>query len=500
MTTETSMLDEMLAVLPGVDARGLVIAAAGGLPSAYPVSELATAAVSAAALAAARFAETAAATRAQRGEVPAGTAPTAPRRATVNRQLASAWFGTSLEPIGWKLPSAWDALAGDYRTLDGWIRLHTNAPHHRAAALAVLGLSMPRTEGDDSALAAAVVSSVATWNGNDLEAAVVAAGGCAAVMRSRQEWASGAPGRAVAAEPLIEWSDLGSARRNGTEEAGAWGVAGAGRGAPTNGANGGASGGREAPGPLAGVRVLDLTRVLAGPIATRFLAMLGADVLRVDPPGWNEAIIPEVTLGKRTTRLDLTDARDRAAFTTLLAGADVLVHGYRAGALDGLGFGSDERQRLRPGLIDISLDAYGWSSPIAGRRGFDSLVQMSTGIAHAGMRWASAGRPVPLPVQALDHATGYLMAAAALSALAHRRETGAGRGARLSLARTAELLLGRAGEGDHDPFAVAELCAPEVEETGWGPARRLRPPFAIEGVTLAASPARELGLDAPAWW
>ena len=397
MSSEDALFTEILASLPGVAQFDPSVATTGGLASVFPVSELATAALGSAALAAAAY---------------AGAA-----HVTVDHRLASAWFATSIRPVGWTLAPAWDAIAGDYRTRDGWVRLHTNAPHHRAAALAVLN-----TDNSPERVMAAVSS----WNGDALEAAVIAAGGCAAVMRTLDEWSTSTQGIAVAAAPLIAWKDLGSGpalRERGTILR-----------------------------PLTGVRVLDLTRVLAGPIATRFLALLGADVLRVDPPEWNESVLPEVTLGKRTTRLNLTDDADRASFTALLATADVIVHGYRPSALERLGFGEDERQQIRPGLIDIAIDAYGWSGPYADRRGFDSLVQMSTGIADAGMRKAGSARPVPLPVQALDHATGYFAAAAALSALTHRRSTGIGRSARLSLARTADLLISHREEGNHTPF------------------------------------------------
>jgi hypothetical protein len=464
MSTEADVLTEILAALPGVDAESLVLETAGGLPSVFPVSELATASVSAAALAAARYT----------GSSYTGSLYTGSRRVTVNRHAASVWFGTTLQPIGWELPSVWDPIAGDYHTRDGWIRLHTNAPHHRAAALAVLGVASSK-----DAVAAAVVG----WDGQELEDAVVAAGGCAAVMHTREQWLGSAQGIAVSKEPLIAWTNL---EADGTETSRH-------RSHTADHPEANAAGTQ----PLAGIRVLDLTRVLAGPIATRFLALLGADVLRVDPPMWEEGVIPEVTLGKRTTRLDLTHIDDSETLRSLLSAADVVVHGYRPGALAALGFGPDELQRIRPGLIEISLDAYGWSGPLAGRRGFDSLVQMSTGIADAGMTRGGADRPVPLPVQALDQATGYLLAAAALSALTHRRESGLGRSARLSLARTAHLLLGRIGEGGHSPFPGALETTPE--ETSWGPARRVRPPFDIEGAVLDASPARALGLDAPAW-
>ena len=309
----------------------------GDLPSAFAVTGLAAASVGAAALA---VAERAASARSR------------PPSVVVDRRLASLWFGFSLKPQGWALPPVWDPIAGDYPAADGWIRLHTNAARHREAALAVLGCV-----GERDAVAAAVRGAHA----DELEASVVARGGCAAVMRSLAAWADHPQGRAVAAESLVL-----------VEEREAFAAADK----PIDPAR-----------PLAGVRVLDLTRILAGPVATRFLAAFGADVLRLDPPEWDEpGVAPEVTLGKRCARLDLKDAGGRARFFALLAKADVIVHGYRPGALDAFGLGEAERRRARPGLIDVSLDAYGWSGPWAGRRGFDSLVQMSAGVAAEGMR------------------------------------------------------------------------------------------------------------------
>jgi crotonobetainyl-CoA:carnitine CoA-transferase CaiB-like acyl-CoA transferase len=255
--------------------------------------------------------------------------------------------------------------------------------------------------------------------------------------------------------------------------------------------------------PLAGLRVLDLTRVLAGPVASRFLAGFGASVLRIDPPDWNEpAIVPEVTLGKRCARLDLRDDGGRAIFESLLAQADLLLCGYRSDALDRLGYDDAARRALAPGLIDVRLDAYGWSGPWARRRGFDSLVQMSSGIAEAGMRWKAANEPVPLPVQALDHATGYLIAAAAIRGVTLRLTRGRGAQARLSLARTAKWLTDE-GEGvSSPPFAPENEgdVSPAIEVTAWGEARRLIPPLAIDGISMRwDSPAAELGSSKPAW-
>ncbi|PWR23434.1 CoA transferase [Zavarzinia compransoris] len=433
--------------LPPALAGRLVVTGDDVLPSCYAVTTLATAAIGTAGLAVAALTGTA-------GPV------------AVDRHLANAWFRWSIKPLGWALPAVWDVIAGDYPAADGWIRLHTNAPRHRDAALAVLGCPAER---------ARVAAAVAAWRADDLEQAVVAAGGCAAAMRGTAAWAAHPQGRAVAAEPLVALALHEPATPP--------------RWRP------------DGPRPLAGIRVLDLTRVLAGPVATRFLAGLGAAVLRLDPPGWDEpAVVPDVILGKRCARLDLRDPAGREQFRALLASADVLVHGYRPGALAALGFGDEERRAVNPGLVDVSLSAYGHSGPWAGRRGFDSLVQMSAGIAAAGQRWQGLAQPVPLPVQALDHATGYLMAAAALRGLLARRTTGQGLSARLSLARTALALPVLQVPGRPFAGAADEDYAETVEKTPWGPALRLKPPVAIGGITLASDlPAAALGSAPPAW-
>ena len=249
--------------------------------------------------------------------------------------------------------------------------------------------------------------------------------------------------------------------------------------------------------------MLDCTRVLAGPVATRFLAGFGAEILRVDPPDWDEpAIAPEVTLGKRCARLDIKTPEGRERFATLLAGADVFVHGLRPDALVTFGLGADAREFIRPGLIDVSLDAYGWTGPWAGRRGFDSLVQMSAGIAEAGMRHFGAARPKPLPVQAIDHATGYLLATAVLRGLLLRLRDGVGFRVQASLARTAGLLASQRPEPTSVGFAPlsGEDWANTLEETGWGPAGRLKPPLAIKGAPMRwRLPASPLGSAEPQW-
>ncbi|SDJ57704.1 CoA-transferase family III [Pseudomonas delhiensis] len=428
--------------------------AEGGLPSTFAVTDLASASIAAAGLATAALLKR------------AGQAPGALQ---VDRRLASFWFAWTLRPQGWALPPMWGDIAGDYATRDGWIRLHTNASHHRAAVVRVLGPVASREEA---------AARVATWSKAELEHAVVATGGCAAEMRSIDEWKAHPQGQALAEQDLV-WS-----QEQAIAPAPAWALA--------------------ADRPLAGVRVLDLTRVLAGPVASRFLAGLGAEVLRIDPPGWDEpGVIPEVCLGKRCARLDLKDLPGRERFEELLRHTDVLIHGYRGDALENLGFDAEVRQDLAPGLVDVSLNAYGWSGPWRNRRGFDSLVQMSTGIAEAGMRWRQADKPVPLPVQALDHATGYLMAAAALCGLGRRLGSGRGSTWRLSLARTAQFLVEQGMRADALPALAEEAPAdlgPAIETTAWGPAQRLRPPLLLEGTPLQwALPAAALGSSKPYW-
>jgi len=226
-------------------------------------------------------------------------------------------------------------------------------------------------------------------------------------------------------------------------------------------------------------------------------------VLRIDPPSWDEpAVVPDVSLGKRCARLDLYDADDRAKFLELLRRADILVHGYRSDALDRLGLDAQLRRETRPGLVDVSLDAYGWTGPWRSRRGFDSLVQMSAGIAEAGMRILGRDRPTPLPVQALDHAAGYLMAAAAVRGLTERLETGRGFLAQTSLARVADLLISAPLAGMVGDLTCAEEAdwSEGVESSDFGLARRLRPPISIASTTLQWDrPATKLGSAPPAW-
>jgi crotonobetainyl-CoA:carnitine CoA-transferase CaiB-like acyl-CoA transferase len=421
---------------PALLDRVSITGPAGVLPSIHDVTGFASATVGAAALAVAELA----AAR-EGGPVP---------RAHVERARASASFRFEalLRPDGWELPPIWDPVAGDYRTADGWIRLHTNYRHHLDAALSVLGTPAERD---------AVAAEVARWRADDLEAAVVAAGGVAGAMRTSAEWAGHPAGVATAHErPVVVGAPV-----------------------PVSGGIGPDRPRRPGSPALDGIRVLDLTRVIAGPVATRYLAAHGADVLRVDPPGFAEvaAVLPEATAGKRCAALDLRDPADRARFERLVADAHVVVGGLRPEALAALGYGPDGLRALNPALVTVTHDAYGWSGPWAGRRGFDSIVQMSTGIAAAGAVAADTDRPTPLPAQALDHGLGHLLAAATCRALTRLLVDGVAADVRGSLVGAANVLRATstpAAALGPDEASVALGSVPlEAGSTAWGPVHRV---------------------------
>jgi len=368
------------------------------------------------------------------------------------------------EPAG----AGFAPLSRMVRCRDGWARTHANYAHHEAALRRALGIGADVAELEAAAAAMDAV---------ELEDAIVAEGGCAAALRSAAEWTAHPAGAALAGTSLAGW--LGSASEVRRDLA-------AGAAAPLRPAKGAEPAAATRARPAAGLRVLDLTRVIAGPVAGRTLAALGADVLRIDPPALPE--MPEAHLdtgpGKRSALLDLADAERREA---LLAGADVLLTGYRPGSLDR--FGLDRR----PGLVHVSLSAWGTAGPWAGRRGFDSLVQVASGIAEACA--APDGTPGVLPAQALDHGTGHLMAAAALRGLAARERGEPVRPARLSLARTAAELLAR--PRTDEPVSTPD---PDRFRVAFGDVSLIAPPGELDGAPLAwAHGPRPLGGDEPAW-
>ena len=438
MTADADLLERIWLLLggsPDLLDRVDLVGPRSILPSAFGVDALAAGTVAAAALALSELD----AVRTERPCLPVA----------VDRFHASLAFRSEryLEPVGWELPPPWDPIAGDYPTADGWIRLHTNYSYHRAAALSVLGVDSERS---------AVAEAVAAWSGPELETAVVEAGGCAAALRTTQDWWEHPQGAAVAAEPLLH---VGGAAVT---------VAGLPSATP-------------AAGPvLAGIRVLDLTRVIAGPVCGRVLADHGASVTRIDPPGFAEVptLLADTAAAKTMVALDLHDDADRETFASLVRDAHVVVHGYRGGAMAALGYTTAGLRALNPSVIVASLDAYGWTGPWAERRGFDSLVQMSTGIAGRQQELAGTDAPRPLPAQALDHATGYLLTAGVLRALTTLVTEQRVLEVKASLARTGHELLtmGEIGDPALDEPDGASVARHLVETTTpWGPVRRIRP-------------------------
>jgi len=401
-----------------------------GLRSPLPVDALAVGAVSVAGRAGARLAG------ADPGEVVVDAS-----------RVGSSFRADQLLRLGGENPGGFAPLSGFWRTADGWVRTHANYAWHRDALVRALG-----TEDVDG-----VAGALAERSAQDVEDAVTAAGGIAVAVRTREEWTRHPQGASVAAEPLV------TVRH--TERPGA--------------------------APPTRPRVLDLTRVIAGPVATRTLALLGADVLRLDPPQRPEIAAQHVDtgIGKRTAVLDAV--ADRARLDDLVEAADVVVLGYRPGALDRLGLDPDRLLARRPDLVVVRLDAWGWTGPWAQRRGFDSIIQAACGIARTH---APHGRPGALPAQALDHATGYLAAASALLGLAERPARG-GSVRELALARTAEWLYrfsGFSGDGRVPPVEplIQRLGDAELPPPALTPAA---------GPDHWIAPAHELGSDAAQW-
>jgi len=432
----------------------------GHLPSRLPVEDTAIACTGAALLAAAAL-------HAQRGgDCGSRGSPTA----RLDREHIAAAFRSEayLRLNGERAGPGFAPLSRFWRAADGWVRTHGNYPWHRSALLRALGCS-----GDTEPVAAAI----AALGAREAEDLVTGAGGVAAAVRDEELWRASPPGRAVAATRLVAGTSVGDAPPR-------WRAAGA--------------------LPAAGIRVLDLTRVIAGPVATRYLGALGADVLRLDPPSR-----PELTLhsydglfAKRSALLDFGSADGLAQLHELLSGADVLVHGYRPHALDRFGLSPHVLAERHPGLVVVSLSAWGNRGPWGGRRGFDSIVQAACGIAM--VESPDGERPGALPCQLLDHGTGYLCAAAALRALARQSAHGGTVFRELSLARTAHWLLSA-------PRSPAVPSAPPSADGGglvWlttlasaaGPVTTVRPPGRLDDEALAwPRSLSRYGGDRAAW-
>ncbi len=367
-------------------------------------------------------------------------------------------------------PPAWDAIAGVYKVRDGFVRLHTNFKHHRENVCRVLSCEPEREK---------VQAALNGWDGEDFETKAYAGGCVVSFIRPHATWLQHPQARALAELPVLTIEKIGEAAPK------PW-----------------PAGKR----PLEGIRVLDLSRVIAGPVAGRTLAAHGADVLLITGPELPQIdwLTKDNGRGKLSTFIELKSEQGRATLRKLLADADIFSQGYRPESLAALGFSPDEAARINPGIVYVSLCAYGHVGPWASRRGFDSLVQTSTGFNHAEGQAAGVGGPKELPSQMLDHATGYLMAFGAMMAKARQAREGGSWHVRVSLAQTGRWLwnLGRVEGAMSKPDLAPETVKKymQVMPSGFGDLTAVRH-SAILSKTPAhwSRPAMPLGTNKPEW-
>ncbi len=341
-------------------------------------------------------------------------------------------------------PNIWDKLSGLYpcgaHGSHDWVRIHANFRHHRDGALRLLGLSTGETTSRDD-----VTRALAAWSGEAFESAASEIGLVVAALRTFDQWDAHPQGQAVAALPLFTIERVGEAPPGEL------------RPLPVDAQ------------PLDGIRVLDLTRILAGPVAGRTLAAYGADVMLVNSPDLpNIEAIADTSRGKLSCHIDLRSDAGKSSLRSLAESSHVFVQGYRPGGLSALGFGVTELAQLRPGIVYATLSAYGRSGPWADKRGFDSLVQTASGFNHAEAEAAQAATPRALPVQILDYASGFLLAFAIEAALLRQLSEGGSWHVEVSLAQTGRWLrsLGRLSAGFLDvPRPTPEF---ETSDSGFG--------------------------------
>ena len=389
---------------------------------------------------------------------------------------ASLRSGKYLEMDGTPVAAERTPVMGVYPARNGrWSYLHCNFPNHRDAALGVLGVEEDRE---------AVRRAVAQWDALELEEAIIAAQGAGGMVRSMAEWAEHPQSAAVASLPLLEIEKIGDSSPEPMPE-----------------------GSR----PLSGIRVLDLTRVLAGPTCARTLAEHGADVMKISGPHLPFSPSQELDTGhgKLSAHIDLRKSEEVETLRELVAQADVFSQGYRPGTLARRGLSPQDLAKLRPGIVYVSLSAFGRVGPWAHRRGFDTVVQTVSGITHRQGELFPGAEPGPqfYPVSAIDYLTGYLMAFGATVALARRVREGGSWLVRASLAQTGRWLVDRGQAPEGELRDVAEEFTPE-EIARWstttnvpgGWLRHLAPAVQLSETTpYWARPTVPLGYHDPVW-
>jgi crotonobetainyl-CoA:carnitine CoA-transferase CaiB-like acyl-CoA transferase len=402
------------------------------------------------------------------------------QRGTVRQRVTVDMTHAAIECTGWfsidgRVPDPWDAFSGLYRCADGHVRLHANFPHHREGALRLLGLNPATSHRSDAEQA------LLGWRAIDFEDATASMNLVATALRRFDEWDAMPQGQALSTQPLFTIDRIGEVKDVPPLALPAL---------------------RDYEPPLSGLRVLDLTRILAGPVGGRALAAYGADVMLINSPNLpNIAAIADTSRGKLSAHADLRTDQGRAALERLVGDAHVFVQGYRPGGLSALGYGAEEIVRLRPGIIYVSLSAYGTQGPWAQRRGFDSLVQTAMGFNHAEGEAAGDSVPRPMPMQILDEATGYLLAFGVAAALYRQQREGGSWHVQVSLAQTGQWLR-RLGQMAGGLAAARPDMAPylEISRSGFGELCAVR-----HSAQLARTPAHwkrpsmPPGSSAPVW-
>jgi hypothetical protein len=387
------------------------------------------------------------------------------------RHAATEFRSEQLLTVDGKAATFGDPLFGAYRTGDGrYVRLHMNFPHHRESVLKFLGCAPTR---------AAIEAALKSWEAVAFETAAYEQGCVVAAMRSPHEWAGHPQATAVASLPVVQIGKMGEAPARPLP-----------RGEP----------------PLSGLRVLDLTRIIAGPVAGRALAAHGADVMRIAAPGlpFIDWAVKDTGRGKLSAYADITTEDGRAALAGLVGDADIVLQAYRPGALAARGFGPADVAAFRPGIVYGTLSAYGHLGPWASRRGFDSLVQTATGFNVAEAQAAGIEGPKELPCQALDHATGYLLAFGCIIARMRQADEGGSWLVQVSLARTGRWIwqLGRVENGFLCQLPSRDDVADLLEDSAspFGLVRAVRHAAQLSGTPPCwTRPAVPLGTHPPVW-
>ena len=359
------------------------------------------------------------------------------------------------------------AITQPWPTKDGrWALPHFGLPHLQARMLKLLGAE-PNPES--------VSAAVAKWDAMDLENAIDEIRACGGMVRSNEEWLATEHGRVLAGKPIVEIIKIGDSDPEPLP-----------------------AGDR----PLAGVKALDLTRILAGPIAARTLAEHGAEVLMVTAehlPQIAEHVM-DTSHGKRSCFLDLTKSEQASTLRQLAAGTDVFSQGYRPGMMQKLGFAPEDLAEIRPGVVYVSISCFGADGPFSHRAGWEQVAQTVTGIANEGR----PDRPALLPAAANDYVTGYLAAYGAMLALAKRAREGGSYHVRVSLCQSGMFIYRQgkvAYERDGMDLSTAELDAIRIETSpASGPLRHLGPVLKMSETPPGWSrPTPTLGGDLPAW-